>query len=62
MSTGKQNCYVNMYHYLNMCFKKEIGFVIHNSHFVNAFLCELSDMVPHYEGSQYLDLGTAYVS
>lgn len=35
--------------------------MIHNSHLVNALLCELSEMVPSYEGSQYLDLGTAYV-
>nr|CAG4640044.1 EOG090X06SH [Daphnia pulex]SVE84888.1 EOG090X06SH [Daphnia pulex] len=40
---------------------QEIRLVIHNSHLVNALLCELSEMVPSYEGSQYLDLGTASV-
>ena len=40
---------------------QEIRLVIHNSHLVNALLCELSEMVAPYEGSQYLDLGTAYV-
>lgn len=35
--------------------------MIHNSHLVNSLLCELSEMVPSYEGSQYLDLGTASV-
>lgn len=38
---------------------QEIRLVIHNSHLVNALLCELNEMVPSYEGSQYLDLGTA---
>lgn len=40
---------------------QEIRLVIHNSHLVNALLCELSEMVAPYEGSQYLDLGTASV-
>jgi len=40
---------------------QEIRLVIHNSHLVNALLCELSEMVPSYEGCQYLDLGTASV-
>merc|ERR1712137_492153 len=40
---------------------QEVRLVIHNSHLVNSLLCELSEMVPSYEGSQYLDLGTASV-
>nr|CAG4640881.1 EOG090X06SH [Eulimnadia texana] len=40
---------------------QEIRVVIHNSNLQNVLLSELNELVPEYEGSQYLDLGTASV-
>lgn len=39
----------------------EVPIVIKNSSLTNILLSELKDYVPQHEGSNFLDLGTAYV-
>lgn len=39
----------------------EVPVVIKNSPLTNILMCELSDLIPPEQGSNFLDLGTAYV-